>query len=143
MSEDSQDNSLPEGEPATDETDERPEHSNDLPQGETPEEGYEEPEPLPGDEEVGPDGEVDEETDEDDEDDEDLEDEDEDEESESGGKKTGQRVPEGTVEEVKAWVKKNPDRARKALERENESDSPRSTLTSYLESVLAKSDDEE
>lgn len=46
-------------------------------------------------------------------------------------------VPEGSVDEVMEWVGDDPDRAQAALDAENESDSPRSTLVQKLESLTS------
>lgn len=45
--------------------------------------------------------------------------------------------PDGTVDEVRAWVAGDPARARAALDAEQASDKPRSTLVTELEGALA------
>jgi hypothetical protein len=52
-------------------------------------------------------------------------------------------VPTGTINEVKAWVGDDKERAQAALDAENEKDNPRSTLVDWLEGVLAEEDDSE
>ena len=56
-----------------------------------------------------------------------------DEQPEGTDEETGQESeedapPEGTVDEVMEWVGDDPDKAQQALDAENESDAPRSTL---------------
>jgi hypothetical protein len=46
-------------------------------------------------------------------------------------------VPDGTIDEVMAWVGTDPARARQALDAENAKPSPRSTLVSQLEPLAA------
>lgn len=48
------------------------------------------------------------------------------------------RVLQGSISDVREWVADDPDRARRALDRENASGSPRSTLTAHLESLSAR-----
>lgn len=48
----------------------------------------------------------------------------------------GDAVPDGTTEEVIAWVGDDKDRAKRALDKENAGDNPRVTLVEPLEKVL-------
>jgi hypothetical protein len=50
-------------------------------------------------------------------------------------------VPTGTINEIKAWVGDDQEKAQAALDAENEKENPRSTLVDWLEGVLE--DDEE
>lgn len=45
-------------------------------------------------------------------------------------------VPTGSVKEVLAWVDADADKAKKALDAENASDSPRKTLVKDLEEIV-------
>lgn len=47
-------------------------------------------------------------------------------------------VPSGSIAEIKRWVTTDKERAELALEKEINSDSPRVTLVSYLEDLLAE-----
>lgn len=47
-------------------------------------------------------------------------------------------VPSGSIAEIKRWVTTDKERAALALEKELNSDSPRVTLVSYLEDLLAE-----
>lgn len=49
---------------------------------------------------------------------------------------SGDEVPEGTVDEVLAWVGDDKDRAQQALDAEEDSDKPRSTLVEALEALV-------
>lgn len=48
----------------------------------------------------------------------------------------GDEVPDGTAKEVLAWVGSDPDRARRALQAEQQREDPRSGLTGALEKVV-------
>jgi hypothetical protein len=50
----------------------------------------------------------------------------------------GEEPPEGTVDEVLEWVGGDPEKAQRALDAENESDSPRSTLVTQLEGLAGE-----
>lgn len=52
-------------------------------------------------------------------------------------------VPVGTTVEVMDWVGDDGERAQRALDAENENDTPRKTLVSQLEKMIAKEGDEE
>lgn len=56
------------------------------------------------------------------------------------GDDPGTKVPGGTVNDVLDWVDDDPDRARLALDAEQDRPSPRSTLVDQLEDII---DDEE
>lgn len=45
-------------------------------------------------------------------------------------------VPEGSIKNVLAWVGEDATRAQKALDAENDSDDPRSSLVTKLESII-------
>lgn len=60
------------------------------------------------------------------------------EEAEDTEEESGDEVPDGTVDEVKEWVGDDPEKAQKALDAENESDTPRSTLVDHLEGLTNK-----
>ena len=45
-------------------------------------------------------------------------------------------VPDGTTAEILAWVGGDPDRAQRALDKEQTSDRPRSGLTGELNKIL-------
>lgn len=47
-------------------------------------------------------------------------------------------VPEGTTNEIMAWVGDSTERAKNALDAENENDTPRKTLVSQLEKMTAE-----
>lgn len=47
-----------------------------------------------------------------------------------------EEVPTGTINEVKAWVGDDKERAQAALDAENAKETPRSTLVDWLEGVL-------
>ena len=49
-----------------------------------------------------------------------------------------EEVPTGTISEVKAWVGDDKDRARLALDAENDKDDPRVTFVEYLEDMLSE-----
>jgi hypothetical protein len=50
---------------------------------------------------------------------------------------SGEGVPSGTVDEVLAWVGDDTERAKQALDAEEESEKPRVSLMDSLESMLA------
>jgi hypothetical protein len=55
---------------------------------------------------------------------------------EDGGGEQDLTVPTGTINEIKAWVGDDKEKAQAALDAENAKESPRSTLVDWLEGVL-------
>lgn len=56
-------------------------------------------------------------------------------ETRTAGEAEGEEVPDGTADDVLAWVGDDPERASWALEVEHTRDKPRSTLTAQLEKL--------
>lgn len=50
----------------------------------------------------------------------------------------GNEVPDGTSEEILAWVGKDARRARRALQKEKNDDNPRESLTEGLQNVISE-----